>query len=127
MTANPIQGRKENICDPDNIQAGLCGEDDLGSFILALNATDRSKSPIHSTAIHLKETAPIKYPVARTGFYCVITSAFSGDDYKAVVEFRNAYGELPAPQIAKLPFYGALTIVYAVIGVFVSSIVRSVR
>ena len=33
--------------------------------------------------------------------------------------FRNAYGELPAAQIAKLPFYGGLTIVYAVIGVYV--------
>ena len=35
-----------------------------------------------------------------------------------MVEFRNAYGELPAAQIAKLPFYGGITIVYAVIGAF---------
>lgn len=48
------------------------------------------------------------------------TYGYSGRDYKAVVEFRNAYGELPAAQIAKLPFYGALTIVYAVIGMYVS-------
>lgn len=48
-----------------------------------------------------------------------MTYAYSGDDYKAVVEFRNAYGELPAAQIAKLPFYGGLTIVYAVIGLYV--------
>lgn len=40
--------------------------------------------------------------------------------YKAVVEFRNAYGELPGGQIAKLPFYGGLAIVYAVIGAYVS-------
>jgi hypothetical protein len=39
--------------------------------------------------------------------------------YTAAVEFRNAYGELPAAQIAKLPFYGGITIVYAVIGVYV--------
>lgn len=32
--------------------------------------------------------------------------------------FQNAYGELPAAQIAKLPFYGGITIVYAVIGMF---------
>lgn len=37
-----------------------------------------------------------------------------------MVEFRNAYGELPAAQIAKLPFYGGLTIVYAVVGMYVS-------
>lgn len=48
------------------------------------------------------------------------TYGYSGQDYTAVVEFRNAYGELPAAQIAKLPFYGGLTIVYAVIGMYVS-------
>jgi hypothetical protein len=32
-----------------------------------------------------------------------------------VVEFRNAYGELPAAQIPKLPFYGGLALVYAVV------------
>ena len=46
------------------------------------------------------------------------TYAFSDVDYKAVVEFRNSYGELPAAQIAKLPFYGGLTITYAVLGAF---------
>lgn len=55
----------------------------------------------------------------KTGFYCVSTYAFSGHDYQGVVEFRNAYGELPAAQIAKLPFYGGLTIVYAVFGMLV--------
>lgn len=45
------------------------------------------------------------------------TNAFSPDiQYDAVVTFQNSYGELPAAQIAKLPFYGGLTIVYAVIG-----------
>ena len=47
------------------------------------------------------------------------TYAYTDDDYEAVVEFRNSYGELPAAQIAKLPFYGGLTIVYAVVGVYV--------
>lgn len=39
--------------------------------------------------------------------------------YTATVEFRNAYGELPAAQIAKLPFYGGITLVYAVIAWYV--------
>jgi hypothetical protein len=51
-----------------------------------------------------------------TGYYCVGTTASSQNDYTAIVEFRNAFGELPAAQIAKLPFYGGLTITYAVIG-----------
>jgi hypothetical protein len=107
------------ICDDENVKIGLCDKDGLGSYILAENATDKSRSPLVSMAVHLKDPKPIKYPVARTGFYCVSTHAYFGDDYKGVVSFRNAYGELAAPLIPKLPFYGALTIVYAVIGVYV--------
>lgn len=114
--ANLRQVQKEPICDQENVAANLCTKEQLGSFILAENAAKVSKSPIFSTAINLKEPKPINYPVAKTGFYCVSTYAFSGDDYQGVVTFRNSYGELPAPQIPKLPFYGALTIVYAVIG-----------
>ena len=41
-----------------------------------------------------------------------------GDDvyYNAVLEWRNAFGELNAAEYPKLPFYGALAIVYALIG-----------
>mgnify|MGYP000904122415 CR=1 FL=1 len=111
---------KETICDEGNVEAKLCTKDEIGSFILEPNATENSQSPILSKAIHLKDPVAVNYPVKKTGFYCVSTYAYSGQDYKAVVEFRNSYGELPAAQIAKLPFYGALTIVYAVIGVYVS-------
>lgn len=72
-----------------------------------------------ATTIHLNQPDAINYAVRETGFYCVSTYGFSGQDYKAIVSFNNAYGELPATQIAKLPFYGALTIIYAVIGVYV--------
>lgn len=47
------------------------------------------------------------------------TYGFSTDEWKAAVEFRNAYGELAATNIAKLPFYGGLTIVYAVVAMCV--------
>ncbi|KAJ5496726.1 Transmembrane receptor eukaryota [Penicillium fimorum] len=109
---------KETICDASNVEAKICTKEQLGSFVLTSNATDVSSSPIISTAIHLNNPDAVKYPVRKTGFYCVSTYAYSGEDYKGVVTFRNSYGELPAAQIAKLPFYGALTIVYAVIGVF---------
>lgn len=41
-----------------------------------------------------------------------------GDDvyYNAVLEWRNAFGELNAAEYPKLPFYGALAIVYALVG-----------
>lgn len=109
---------KETICDTDNISAGLCKEDELGAFILAENATENSKNPIFSQAVHLRDPVPINYPIRKTGYYCISTFAFSGHDYRAAVEFRNAYGELPAAQIAKLPFYGGLAITYAVLGAF---------
>ena len=64
----------------------------------------------------MKDPPAVNYPVKKTGYYCVLTTAFSHDDYTVIVEFRNAFGELPAAQIAKLPFYGSLTITYAVIG-----------
>lgn len=56
--------------------------------------------------------------ILKTGYYCVSTAAFGDFKYRAIVEFRNAYGELPGAQIAKLPFYGGLAVVYAVVGVF---------
>ncbi|KXT12593.1 hypothetical protein AC579_376 [Pseudocercospora musae] len=103
------------LCDEGARDAGLCKEDDLGSFILASNATGISKSPIRSEAIHLKEPGAVNYPIKKTGYYCVSTAAYSAQEYTGIVEFRNAFGELPAAQIAKLPFYAALTIVYAVL------------
>lgn len=105
------------LCDEAAKNDGLCTESDLGGFILAPNATEKSKSLIRTEAIHLKEPGAINYPVKRTGYYCVSTAAYANKenefDYTGVVEFRNAFGELPAAQIAKLPFYAAITIVYA--------------
>lgn len=79
--------------------------------------SEASKNPVITQSIHLKDPQPVNYAVKRTGYYCVGT--YGLEDYKAVVEFRNAYGELQAAQIAKLPFYGGLTIVYAVMSMYV--------
>ncbi|KAI9875217.1 MAG: hypothetical protein M1830_008728 [Pleopsidium flavum] len=115
---NKDSQKTEIICDEENLHAGLCNETEVGSFILAENATDTSINPIITQAIHLKEPPATKYRIMKTGYYCVSTYGYSAEEYRAIVEFRNAYGELPAAQIAKLPFYGGLTIVYAVIGAF---------
>lgn len=69
-------------------------------------------------AVHLNNPAPINYPIKKTGYYCVLTEGFNIQKYSAVVEFRNAYGELPATQIPKLPFYGGMSILYALVAVF---------
>ncbi|KAF2489974.1 hypothetical protein BU16DRAFT_168326 [Lophium mytilinum] len=117
------------ICNDETVAANLCNATHKGEFILADNAAAVSKNFIRTDAVHLKAPAPIKYPITasdagttmllRTGYYCVATAPYTdGLKYTAVLEFRNAYGELPAAEIAKLPFYGGITILYAVIGAF---------
>lgn len=110
--------QKAYICNEENVKKSFCKETEIGEFILSPNASD-SRNLILSQSVHLKDPQPINYAINKTGYYCVSTSGYSANDYKAAVEFRNAYGELPAAQIAKLPFYGGLTIVYAVIAMFV--------
>ncbi|KAK4546261.1 hypothetical protein LTR36_001938 [Oleoguttula mirabilis] len=116
----PLIGRfdesegRQYICDQAAVKNGYCTEEEMGAFVLAANATDVSRSQIISQAIHLNDPQAVNYHVARTGYYCVGTYDYTSDEaYTAVVEFRNAFGELPAAQIAKLPFYAATTLVYA--------------
>ncbi|KAL8860710.1 MAG: hypothetical protein Q9178_002740 [Gyalolechia marmorata] len=116
---SPDAPEKEYICTQANIDKNYCNSTDLGTFILSPNASESKRNDILSTKINLKDPKPPKYDVQRTGYYCVGSSPFSdGAQYKGKVEFRNAYGRLPAAQIAKLPFYAGITIAYAVIGIF---------
>ena len=114
--------QREYICDQETIENNWCNTNQTGQFILSANATDLSKNEIFTQAVHLANPGfPIHYGIKKTGYYCVGTTGFTpvGVEYTATVEFRNAYGELPAAQIAKLPFYGGITIVYAVIAAYV--------
>jgi hypothetical protein len=120
--------QRKYICNDEAITGNICNATHKGEWILADDVDTLSKNHIRTAAINLKEPQPINYPVVssggnklaiKTGYYCVATAALSDDvEYTAIVSFRNAYGELPAAQIAKLPFYGGITIVYAVIGIF---------
>ncbi|QIW94861.1 hypothetical protein AMS68_000379 [Peltaster fructicola] len=103
------------ICDGSAVDAGYCTAKELGAFITADNSTERPRSQIVSLAVHTasNDTTAFKYPLKNTGYYCVGTSGYTTDNYQAIVVFQNAYGELPAAQIAKLPFYAAITIIYA--------------
>ncbi|KAI1476440.1 hypothetical protein K445DRAFT_266779 [Daldinia sp. EC12] len=106
------------ICDKDSVTAGLCNDTDIGQWILSPNATEQSENLILTKAIHLKASVPIKYEIKKTGYYCIAAVGFNTDEFMGVIEFREAYGELPATQIPKLPFYGGITILYAVVAVF---------
>ena len=107
--------QKTFVCDDGSVAADLCNQEQIGEFILSPNASDTSRNPVITKSIHLKDPEAVNYPIKKTGYYCVGTWGYSASEYSAAVEFRNAYGELQAAQIAKLPFYGGLTIVYAVL------------
>lgn len=119
----PVAGAEGDfnyICRQQIVDAGQCKQDQLGQFLLA-DGADKSNNAIITQAIPLKDAQHINYPVKKTGFYCVWTFGDFGDErfeYSGVSEFRGAYGELEAAQIPKLPFYGGLTIAYAVISIF---------
>ncbi|KAI8952054.1 lung seven transmembrane receptor-domain-containing protein [Xylaria longipes] len=115
---NPEAFTKELICDKENVKNMLCDESHLDEWILAPNATEKSGNLILTQAVHLKSATPINYPIKKTGYYCVAAYGYPAGDFMGVVEFREAYGELPASQIPKLPFYGGVTILYAVVVVF---------
>lgn len=100
------------------MNAGKCNETNIGEFIISPDASDKSKSLVLSRAVHLKDPSPINYSIKKTGYYCVVTDPYTAGDYEAVVEFRNAYGELAATQIPKLPFYGGMTILYALMAAY---------
>ncbi len=85
---------------------------------MAENATEKSGAFILSKAIHLKSTGPVRYSIKETGYYCLFTQGFNVDEYSAVAEFRNAFGEISATQIPKLPFYGGMSILYALMAVY---------
>ncbi|KAG5988450.1 hypothetical protein E4U54_004660 [Claviceps lovelessii] len=106
-------GRQLPICSDDFVKTGHCNSTDIGQFILSPNATEKSNALIMTMAVHLKDPKPIHYTLKKTGYYCVVTEGYTINNYQAVAEFRNAYGELPATQIPKLPFYGAMSIIYA--------------
>ena len=109
---------KKMFCDEPEIGSGACTEEDRGQFLLQPGASQDAQHQIITQAVKLSDPQPIDYPITGTGYYCVSTYPIGGQDYTAVVVFRNAYGELPASQVAKLSFYGGLTIIYAVIGIY---------
>ncbi|KAF2636316.1 hypothetical protein P280DRAFT_473159 [Massarina eburnea CBS 473.64] len=120
--------QRDYICNDEAMAHSNCNSTHKGEWIVADDADATSKNYIRTAAINMNEPTVINYPVAssgeqkialKTGYYCVATAAYTKDvEYEAIVTFRNAYGELPAAQIAKLPFYGGITIAYFVVCAF---------
>lgn len=81
------------------------------------NATEYAK--IVTDKINVKDPQAIRYPIAKTGYYCVSTYPSSGSlKYKGVAVYQNSFGKLPASQVPKLGFFGGAAIAYLVVFCF---------
>ncbi|CAH0043967.1 unnamed protein product [Clonostachys solani] len=103
------------VCNQDFVNQGRCNSSSIDQYIVAPDADEKSKSKIVTQAVHLDHATPFKYAIKKTGYYCVFTHSDNSHPYTAIAEFRNAYGELAATQIPKLPFYGGVTILYLLV------------
>ena len=106
-------GRYKFICDDYAInELKVCDEKQKGKFIVNKNVTNSTILTAQLT--HLGH-ANINYPVNVTGYYCVSTfTQYENTVYNGQVNFQNAFGQLSASEIPKLPAYGILAICYAI-------------
>ncbi|KAG5416937.1 hypothetical protein I9W82_004568 [Candida metapsilosis] len=108
------EGRYKFICDDYAVNdLKVCTQDQLGQFIVNSNSTN--STILASQLVHLGN-ANINYPINQTGYYCISTFSPVDDKvkYKGTINFQNAFGQLNASEIPKLPAYGILTICYAI-------------
>ncbi|AET39626.1 uncharacterized protein Ecym_4594 [Eremothecium cymbalariae DBVPG len=115
-----IDGDTKYICNDDAINQGLCNTTSKGNFLLTNSVfnsetgqNETAKYPILTYMVTDVGEVEQKYNVKKTGYYCVLTEAINGD-YNGIVNYRNAFGELPASEINKMPLYGLLAVAYAV-------------
>ncbi|KAF8924348.1 hypothetical protein BGZ58_001894 [Dissophora ornata] len=110
------------ICDTNALNAGLCTDAELGKAIIDTSVS----STVQSTSLNFtnEENAGIQffdYHVQTTGYYCVLAWPVQINQEEAyftgVLEFNNKYGYLAGSDFPKLPFYGALSLIYMTIGI----------
>ncbi|CAG8775940.1 4589_t:CDS:2, partial [Racocetra persica] len=107
---------KVYICDQNAIAAKYCPQSQLGGFIVTTNKTSSIVTHVFNST---KGGQSFTYTINRTGYYCVaaLPSPISDQQFIVTVGWKNPYGELPALDYPKLPFYGVLTLVYLLIGI----------
>lgn len=91
-----------------------CDESDLGKFIVQKPNSTPLFAPIRTEKISLAKPRSLHYPIKKSGYYCVSTYADS-ISYTGAVVFQNSFGELPASDAARLPFFSGASIVYALV------------
>ncbi|ODV96487.1 hypothetical protein PACTADRAFT_19724, partial [Pachysolen tannophilus NRRL Y-2460] len=107
-----VDGVERYICDESLIALDYCNTSMQNTFILESNAT--SYNQVLSTRLTEIGDNDLTYFVKETGYYCVATYSATATNYKILINFQNAFGNLAASEISKLPLYGLLAVIYAV-------------
>lgn len=109
-------GIRSYICDDILINQGLCTEDQRFQFLYNDNST--SFAPIKTDILTDLGTNDFSYIVPETGYYCIAAynPPYDGvvNNFDMIVNFHNAFGNLPASEIPLLSLYGLLAVIYAV-------------
>ncbi|KAG0212167.1 hypothetical protein BGX28_006713 [Mortierella sp. GBA30] len=119
---DPSTGEPIYICDTTALKAGVCTEAQIGQALVdtAAGSTIRS-APLNFSLEATQGIQFFDYHVQKTGYYCVVTWPVQVNDvetfYTGIVQFNNKYGTLAGVDFPKLPFYGALSLVYMCIGI----------
>ncbi|EPX72522.1 seven transmembrane receptor-like protein [Schizosaccharomyces octosporus yFS286] len=102
---------KAYICDYDAAYTyHFCEPEQVGLYIW--NAT--SAKTVRSQIVSSYPTN-IVYDISHSGYYCIWTHSLKDKPYQALVNWQNAYGNLPASQYPRLPLSGGITIAYSAI------------
>lgn len=97
-----IEGKMRYICDETAISSMACSWNEYGSFIGRL---DEASYPILTEAVHLLQfPGPIRFPIFKSGVYCVEAVGYSTHKFNAVLHYESKYGGLPAIQVGKWHF-----------------------
>lgn len=109
-------GVRRYICTEDLISQNLCSESQLNQFIIDEEVT--TFAPVKTTVLTELGTNDFSYAVSETGYYCIaaVNPPYKGEfnNFNMIVNFHNAFGNLPASEIPLLSLYGLLAVVYAV-------------
>ncbi|CAJ0874413.1 16976_t:CDS:10 [Entrophospora sp. SA101] len=116
---SPGDDSRTYICDGTAIEKKYCSSEDLGRIIVNSNQTNYEIIRQTFDPAGEDSSSPIKYEVKKSGYYCAAALPVPPTqlgEFTVTVEWHNPYGELPASDYPKLPFYGSLSLTYLVIG-----------
>lgn len=120
-------GEKHYICNYEDIEAGVCKDDDYGLYLINQTAPHDS---IYSAAVDAESmVSPLKYPVEQSGLYCVFTAPLEGSSeaYKITVTWENYFGNLDATDYPHLFLNPILLAINCLIGIWWSFIMFRYR